>query len=111
MNNPIKIDETAQSKLNELCNQNQEYRFFRIYITGGGCSGFQYGFQFDHHSQDDDFVINEDSCFANIVIDPISFQYLSGSTLFYEIGLMGQHFTVANPNAKSTCGCGISFDI
>jgi len=81
----------------------------RVYITGGGCSGFSYGFTFDE-------AVNEgDSLFTNgdvvMVVDPMSFQYLAGSEVDYKEGLEGSRFVVNNPNAASTCGCGSSFSI
>ncbi len=81
----------------------------RVYITGGGCSGFSYGFTFDE-------AVNEgDSLFTNgdvvMVVDPMSFQYLAGSEVDYKEGLEGSRFVVINPNAASTCGCGSSFSI
>lgn len=81
----------------------------RVYITGGGCSGFSYGFTFDEASNEMDSVFtNQD---VTMVVDPMSFQYLVGSEVDYEEGLQGSRFVVKNPNATSTCGCGSSFSI
>jgi iron-sulfur cluster insertion protein len=81
----------------------------RVYITGGGCSGFQYGFSFDEASAEDDMVIEKDGVTA--VIDSMSYQYLVGSEVDYTEGLEGSRFVVNNPNAVTTCGCGASFSI
>lgn len=81
----------------------------RVFVTGGGCSGFQYGFSFDEAVNDDDTVItNKD---AKLLIDPLSFQYLVGSQVDYTEGLEGSRFIVNNPSATTTCGCGMSFSI
>lgn len=83
----------------------------RIYITGGGCNGFQYGFTFDENQNDDDLIINNEKYAVELIVDPISLQYLIGATIDFEEGLMGNKFTVQNPSASSTCGCGASFSI
>ena len=81
----------------------------RIYVTGGGCSGFQYGFSFDENVNDGDIVI--DNAGVSLVIDPMSYQYLIGAEVDYTEGLEGAQFVVRNPNATTTCGCGSSFSI
>lgn len=81
----------------------------RIFITGGGCSGFQYGFSLDDKLSDDDTIIESGS--IKVVADPMSLQYLAGSEVDYEQGLSGSRFVVNNPNAISTCGCGASFSV
>ena len=81
----------------------------RVYVTGGGCSGFQYGFSFDKTVDEDDTCI-EKQC-ANLVIDSLSLQYLQGSTVDYVEDLTGSKFIISNPNATTTCGCGESFSI
>ncbi|MGL9760538.1 MAG: iron-sulfur cluster insertion protein ErpA [Symbiopectobacterium sp.] len=81
----------------------------RVYITGGGCSGFQYGFTFDDKINDGDMTIEKQG--VTLVVDPISLQYLVGGSVDYTEGLEGSRFVVINPNAKSTCGCGSSFSI
>jgi iron-sulfur cluster insertion protein len=92
----------------------------RVYITGGGCAGFQYGFVFEDSPGDDELTFavdaeaqndTEKAAQASIVIDPLSFTYLKGATLDYEVGLRGAHFVIRNPNADTTCGCGASFSI
>jgi iron-sulfur cluster insertion protein len=81
----------------------------RVYITGGGCSGFSYGFTFDEkHKEGDSTVINND---VSLVVDPMSYQYLVGATIDYLEDLQGSRFVISNPNAKTTCGCGSSFSI
>ncbi len=87
----------------------------RVYITGGGCSGFQYGFTFDETIQEDDTVI-EQQCSngetaVKLLVDSMSFQYLSEAEIDYVQGIQGEQFVIRNPNAKTTCGCGSSFSI
>ncbi|AHG76945.1 iron-sulfur cluster insertion protein ErpA [Mannheimia varigena] len=81
----------------------------RVYITGGGCSGFQYGFTFDDQVNEGDLTIENQN--VGLVVDPMSLQYLIGGTVDYTEGLDGSRFVVTNPNASSTCGCGSSFSI
>ena len=81
----------------------------RVYITGGGCSGFQYGFTFDAEIRPDDCQIEAEG--ARLIVDPLSLQYLMGAEIDYKNNLQGAQFVVQNPNAKSTCGCGSSFSI
>jgi len=80
----------------------------RAYISGGGCSGFQYGFEFDENREPDDIAVVRDG--VTLLIDPLSFQYLQGAEVDYVENLQGAHFVIRNnPNAKTTCGCGSSF--
>lgn len=81
----------------------------RVFITGGGCSGFSYGFKFDDAINDGDTVVETDG--VTMVVDPLSIQYLAGAEVDYSQGLKGAQFIVNNPNASSTCGCGSSFSI
>mgnify|MGYP003332160241 FL=1 len=81
----------------------------RLSVSGGGWSGFQYGFTFDEEVQDDDTVIENKG--ASLIVDPLSFQYLVGAKIDYKEGLEGSRFVVENPMASSTCGCGASFSI
>lgn len=81
----------------------------RVYVTGGGCSGFQYGFSFDEAVNDDDTVVTNDG--AQLLVDPLSIQYLTGARVDYQEGLQGSRFVVENPLASTTCGCGMSFSI
>ncbi|MDT8383989.1 MAG: iron-sulfur cluster insertion protein ErpA [Gammaproteobacteria bacterium] len=81
----------------------------RVYVTGGGCSGFQYGFSFDENINDGDTAIEKDG--VTFLVDPMSYQYLMGAELDYQEGLQGAQFLIKNPNASATCGCGSSFSI
>lgn len=81
----------------------------RVYITGGGCAGFSYGFKFDEDAKEDDTRVENQG--VTLLVDPMSIQYLAGSEVDYIEGLQGAQFVVKNPNATSTCGCGSSFSI
>lgn len=81
----------------------------RVFVTGGGCAGFQYGFTFDELVAEDDAIINKDG--VELLVDSMSYPYLSGGTVDYVEGLEGSRFIVDNPNAETTCGCGSSFAI
>ena len=81
----------------------------RVFVTGGGCAGFQYGFTFDEEVQEDDTVIENKG--AELLVDPLSYQYLVGAKIDYVEGLEGSRFVVDNPMASTTCGCGASFSI
>jgi iron-sulfur cluster insertion protein len=110
--NPSSINLTANAvrKVQQLIAEedNTELKL-RVYITGGGCSGFQYGFTFDESAAADDTAITEDG--VTLLVDPMSFQYLVGSEVDYKEGLEGSRFVINNPNATTTCGCGASFSI
>ena len=100
----------AASKVRELIeDEGNPALKLRVFITGGGCSGFSYGFTFDEQVADDDSVVLRDGVTA--VVDPMSFQYLAGAEIDYREDLQGSQFVVTNPNASSTCGCGNSFAI
>lgn len=79
----------------------------RVTVSGGGCSGFQYGFEFDTEQDDDDFVLQRDG--ATLLVDPLSLPYLQGAQVDFEDSLKGAQFVIRNPNATATCGCGTSF--
>lgn len=81
----------------------------RVFVTGGGCSGFQYGFTFDENINDGDTTVEKDGVI--FLVDPMSYQYLVGAELDYQEGLQGAQFMIKNPNASTTCGCGSSFSI
>jgi len=81
----------------------------RVFVTGGGCSGFEYGFTFDEDMEDDDTSIENDG--VMLVVDALSYQYLAGAVIDYKEDLQGSRFVVTNPNAVTTCGCGNSFSI
>ena len=99
----------ASRKVVELAiAQNKPDAALRVYIEGGGCSGFQYGFKFDLAEADD---IVFDAMGAKVVIDPLSLQYLEGAEVDYKVDLQGSRFVINNPNAQTTCGCGASFSI
>ena len=106
----ITLTERAAAKVRELlCEEDNAALKLRVFITGGGCSGFQYGFTFDETVADDDTIIERDG--VTVLVDPMSFPYLSGSEVDYTEGLEGSRFIVNNPNATTTCGCGASFAI
>jgi iron-sulfur cluster insertion protein len=106
----IGFTEAAANKLKSLVSEEKNPNLkLRVFVSGGGCSGFQYGFEFDENINDDDIKVEKNG--ATIVIDTMSAQYISGATVDYEEGLEGSRFVVNNPNATSTCGCGASFSI
>ncbi len=113
------ITDSAATKIHELmCEDNNPALHLRIYITGGGCSGFQYNFAFEESVNIDDTVVTKKVPTGtggylgtvSVMIDPMSLQYLEGSTIHYKNDLEGERFVITNPKAKSTCGCGSSFD-
>ena len=106
----INLSARAVQKVRALVQEeeNEELKL-RVFITGGGCSGFQYGFTFDELAAEDDTAIEKDG--VTVLIDPMSFQYLAGSEVDYTEGLEGSRFVINNPNASATCGCGSSFSI
>jgi len=81
----------------------------RVYISGGGCSGFQYGFSFDEEQAQDDIAVRNDG--VTLLVDPLSLQYLMGAEVDYSESLQGAQFVIRNPNASTTCGCGSSFSV
>jgi iron-sulfur cluster insertion protein len=107
---PLQFTDAAAKKVKNLIadEENPELKL-RVYITGGGCSGFQYGFTFDDQMNDGDMTIEKQG--VALVVDPMSLQYLVGGSVDYTEGLEGSRFIVTNPNAKTTCGCGSSFSI
>ncbi|WP_250658857.1 iron-sulfur cluster insertion protein ErpA [Alkalimarinus coralli] len=110
MPDPLVFTDAAASKVKSLIEEegNPELKL-RVFVTGGGCSGFQYGFTFDEAMADDDTAIEKEGVL--LLVDPMSYQYLVGATVDYSEGLQGSQFVVNNPNASSTCGCGSSFSI
>ena len=107
----IQISDGAVNKILSLADSEDDANSLnlRVYVTGGGCSGFQYGFSFDKVIDEEDTCITKDG--AKLVIDSLSLQYLEGSTVDYTEDLMGSKFVITNPNATTTCGCGESFSI
>lgn len=105
---PLVFTSAAASKVAELIREEgNPDLMLRVYIQGGGCSGFQYGFTFDEAVQDGDTEVVTDG--VRLLIDPMSMQYLSGAEIDYSEGLQGAQFVIRNPNATTTCGCGSSF--
>lgn len=107
---PLVFTDSAANKVKELIQEegNPELKL-RVFVTGGGCSGFQYGFTFDETAAEDDTVMEKNG--VTLLIDPMSFQYLVGAEIDYTEGLQGSQFVIKNPNATSTCGCGSSFSV
>ena len=105
---PIIFTESAASKVGELIAEegNEELKL-RVYVQGGGCSGFQYGFTFDESVNDDDTQVEKNG--VKVLIDSMSIQYLSGAEIDYREDASGAQFVIRNPNATTTCGCGPSF--
>lgn len=100
----------AAAKVKSLIEEEENDNLkLRVFITGGGCAGFSYGFSFDESSADDDTVVERDG--VTMVVDPMSFQYLAGAEVDFKEGLQGSQFVINNPNATTTCGCGSSFSI
>ncbi|MBB3190072.1 iron-sulfur cluster insertion protein ErpA [Halomonas cerina] len=105
---PLLLSDSARARLTALLEEEgNRGLMLRVYVTGGGCSGFQYGFDFADEVADDDTLIEFGE--VALVVDPLSYQYLVGSTVDFEEGLAGARFLVHNPNATTTCGCGSSF--
>ncbi|AMA44453.1 iron-sulfur cluster insertion protein ErpA [Pseudomonas monteilii] len=106
----LEFTEGAAHKVKTLVTEEGNDRLkLRVFVTGGGCSGFQYGFTFDEDVADDDTVVEREG--VALVVDPMSFQYLAGAQVDYQEGLEGSRFIIKNPNATTTCGCGSSFSI
>ena len=107
---PLLFSDAAVAKVSALIAEDGNPNLkLRIYVNGGGCSGFQYGFAFDEEVNEDDWRIDKDG--VALLVDPMSMQYLSGAEIGYEDGLEGARFVIKNPNATSTCGCGSSFNV
>lgn len=104
------LSERAAARLKRLLEAEENRGLkLRVFITGGGCSGFSYGFTFDEEVAEDDAVVERDG--VSMLVDSLSYQYLMGSEVDYQEDLHGSQFVVANPNATATCGCGNSFAI
>jgi iron-sulfur cluster insertion protein len=105
---PLVFTDSAANKVKQLIDEegNAELKL-RVFVTGGGCSGFQYGFTFDEVQNEDDATMVKNG--VTLLIDPMSYQYLVGAEIDYTEGVEGAQFVIKNPNATSTCGCGSSF--
>lgn len=108
MPSPLLFTDSAVAKVSQLIAEegNSDLKL-RVFVTGGGCSGFQYGFTFDEVMNEDDTSLVKNG--VTLLIDPMSYQYLVGAEIDYQEGLEGAQFVIKNPNATSTCGCGSSF--
>lgn len=108
MSVPLVFTDSAAGKVKELIEEEGNPSLkLRVFVTGGGCSGFQYGFTFDEEVAEDDTTMEKNG--VTLLIDPMSYQYLVGAEIDYTEGLEGSQFVIRNPNATSTCGCGSSF--
>ena len=106
----MSLTDNAANKVQNLVSEEGNNNLkLRVFVTGGGCSGFQYGFTFDEEVQQDDTIIENKG--ASLLVDPLSYQYLVGAKIDYQEGLEGSRFVVENPMASATCGCGASFSI
>ncbi len=106
----IRFTDNAASKVSELiAEENNPDLKLRVYVTGGGCSGFQYGFTFDEEVNEDDTQVIKNG--VTVLVDSMSIQYLSGAEIDYKDDLSGSQFVIRNPNASTTCGCGSSFSV
>lgn len=107
---PILFTDSAADKVRQLIEEeNNAALKLRIYVSGGGCSGFQYGFTFDENAAEEDTKVEKNG--VTLIIDPMSYQYLIGAEIDYQEGLDGSRFVIKNPNATTTCGCGSSFSV
>lgn len=107
---PLIFTDNAANKVRDLIAEegNPELKL-RVFVSGGGCSGFQYGFTFDEVANEDDTILTKEG--VTLLIDPMSYQYLVGAEIDYSEGLEGSQFVIRNPNATTTCGCGSSFSV
>ncbi len=110
MSSPLEFSEAAANKVKALIEEEGNPNLMlRVFVTGGGCSGFQYGFTFDEAETEGDTRVEKNG--VTLLIDPMSFQYLVGAEIDYTEGLEGAQFVIRNPNATTTCGCGSSFSV
>ena len=104
----MQITESAQAKIRDIfTEENNPNLKLRVFVQGGGCSGMQYGFTFDEEQNDDDFDFDYSG--VKLLVDSMSWGYLQGATIDYKDDIMGSSFSIENPNAQTTCGCGSSF--
>ena len=107
---PLIFTDSAANKVRQLIEEEgNENLMLRVFVSGGGCSGFQYGFTFDESIQDGDTKV--ENAGVTLLVDPMSFQYLTGAEIDYKEDLSGSQFVIRNPNATTTCGCGSSFSV
>jgi iron-sulfur cluster insertion protein len=107
---PLVFTDNAAKKVKELIEEEGSPDLkLRVFVSGGGCSGFQYGFTFEEEVNDDDTQVQKDS--VTLLIDPMSLQYLMGAEIDYQDSLQGSQFVIRNPQASTTCGCGSSFSV
>ena len=107
---PLIFTDSAASKVRELIEEEDNDNLkLRVYVAGGGCSGFQYGFTFDENMEDGDTSMEKNG--VTLLVDPMSVQYLTGAEIDYVENIQGAQFVIRNPNATTTCGCGSSFGV
>ena len=107
---PLVFSHAAAIKVKELIDEEgNEKLMLRVFVSGGGCSGFQYGFTFDENTTEGDTIVEKEG--VKLLIDPMSYQYLVGAEIDYTESLEGAQFVIRNPNAQTTCGCGSSFSV
>ena len=110
MPTPINFTDNAVNKVKELIKEEDTPDLkLRVFVSGGGCSGFQYGFTFEESINEDDTQVTKDT--VTLLIDPMSLQYLTGAEIDYQDNVQGSQFVIKNPNAETTCGCGSSFSV
>jgi iron-sulfur cluster insertion protein len=106
----VRFSDAAAARVRALTEENKNPALkLRVFVSGGGCSGFQYGFEFDENVNDGDLVVENGG--ATMLVDAMSVQYLNGAEIDFVDGLEGSRFVINNPNASSTCGCGASFSV
>jgi iron-sulfur cluster insertion protein len=109
MPSPLMFTDSAAKKVKDLIEEEKNPALMlRVFVSGGGCSGFQYGFTFEENANEDDTRVEKHG--VTLLIDPLSFQYLAGAEIDFQEGVQGAQFVIKNPNAKTTCGCGSSFN-
>ncbi len=108
--NPLVFTNSAAMKVRQLIDEEGDQNLMlRVFVSGGGCSGFQYGFTFDQNETEGDTIVENQG--VKLLVDPMSVQYLMGAQIDYTEGLEGSQFVIRNPNATTTCGCGSSFSV
>ncbi len=105
MTKKIEFTDRAKKQIEKITSESESKKYFRISVKGGGCSGFKYNFSFDNSTKDDDVLFN------NTIIDKASLEIINGSTIDFKVEMIGESFTIINPKASSSCGCGLSFSV